>query len=201
LWLFCFMELYKDKYKTQSTRLQGYDYTQNGMYFVTICTKDRECYLGEVVKGEMILNEMGKIAENFWKEIPDHFSNVRLDEFVVMPNHIHGLIEIVCDIDARRDEALPRLYTGEYPRMSEMSPMPGSLSVILGSYKSIVTKTVRKKISYILFSWQSRYYDHIIRNENKLNKIHEYIINNPEMWERDRNLPAGEAGNLENLYI
>jgi len=187
-------EKFKNKYKIESVRLKDYDYSQNGIYFLTICTKNREEYFGSIVNKEMILNEMGKIAENFWKEIPNHFSNMRLDEFVVMPNHVHGIIEILCDKHARRDEAMPRLYNGAYPKMSKISPMPGSLSVILGSYKSIITKTIRKKIPYIFFAWQSRYYDRIIRNEIELNRIREYIFNNPAKWEEDRNNP-------ENLFM
>jgi len=108
-----------------------------------------------------------------------------------MPNHIHGIVEIRdgmyirADIDGR-DEALPRLYAGEYPQMSKISPKPGSLSVIIGSFKSIVSKMANKKFPSN-FQWQPRFYDHIIRDEKSLQKIREYIQTNPQMWERDRN--------------
>ena len=183
---------FKNKYRIESSRLQGYDYSQNGMYFITICTKDREHFFGEVENGKMELNEVGKMADQFWQEIPKHFPFVKLDVHQVMPNHVHGNVEILpC---ARRDEALPRLYTGAHPQMSKISPKPGSLAVIIGSYKSIVAKMIRKQLNPITFAWQSRFYDHIIRNEIELNKIREYIITNPEMWERDRNNP-------ENLWM
>jgi putative transposase len=194
-------EKFKNEYTIKSARLKDYDYSQNGMYFVTICTKNREEYFGSIVNKEMILNEMGKIVDRFWQEIPTHFPFVNFDIYQIMPNHVHGIIEILCDKHARRDEAMPRLYNGAYPKMSKISPMAGSLSVILGSYKSIITKTIRKKIPYILFAWQSRYYDRIIRNESELNRIREYIFNNPAKWKEDRNLPAGEAGNPENLFM
>lgn len=86
------MSLYKNKYRIESSRLKKWDYSAPGHYFITICTKDRKCLFGNVTRGKMILSEMGKIAEQYWREIPDHFNHVKLDEFVVMPNHIHGII-------------------------------------------------------------------------------------------------------------
>ncbi len=182
---------FKNKYTINSTRLKNYDYSQNGMYFVTICTREKEHFFGEIENGKMILNEIGKITEKYWQEIPKHFSFVNLDEYQIMPNHIHWVIEILQD--TRRDEALPRLYTGAHPKMSKISPKQGSLSAIIGSFKSIASKTVNKKYS-IMFQWQSRFYDRIIRDDESLNKIREYIINNPQMWERDRN-------NVENIFM
>ena len=88
-------EKFKNKYTIKSTRLEGYDYSQDGMYFVTICTKDREEFFGKIEDGEMVLSKIGKIAEKFWKEIPKHFPFVILDEFVIMPNHVHLIIEII----------------------------------------------------------------------------------------------------------
>ncbi|MDO8240662.1 MAG: transposase [Candidatus Moranbacteria bacterium] len=188
---------YKSQYKIESSRLAGYDYSQNGMYFVTICTKGREEFFGRIEEGEMVLSGIGEIANQFWQEIPKHFPKVILDEYVIMPNHLHGIVEINNDrlnVDARRDEAMPRLYTGQHLEMSEISPKPGSLSVILGSFKSIVSKTTRKQLNPVTFAWQPRFYDHIIRNDVSLNKIREYIQTNPAMWERDRN-------NVENLWM
>jgi len=178
-------EKFKNKYRVGSSRLPGYDYSQNGLYFVTICTKERECFFGEIVNEKMILSEVGKIAKQYWEEIPNHFSHMHLDEFSIMPNHVHGIIEILSD--ARRDEAMPRLYNGEHRNMSEISPTSGSLAVIIGSYKSIVSKNANKKFPNAFFHWQPRFYDHIIRNDESLAKIREYIRTNPAMWERDRN--------------
>lgn len=196
-------EKFRNKYTIQSSRLQGYDYSQNGMYFITICAKDREEFLGSIIGEKMALSDIGKIANEYWQEIPNHFPFVNLDEYIVMPNHIHMILEIIKNANTRnrRDEAMPRLYTGKYPQMSKISPKSGSLSVIIGSFKSIVAKTANKQFPRIGFAWQSRFYDHIIRNDESLQKIREYIQTNPQMWERDRNLPAGEAGNLENVWI
>ncbi len=160
----------------------------------------------------MVLSPVGEIIRNFWLEIPKHFNNAILDEFIIMPNHVHGIIEINYNIGLTRrdeamprlydgnsvaintDEALPRLYDGKYPRMSKISPKLKSLPVIIGSFKSISSKIIRKKFSDINFSWQERYYDRIIRNENELNKIRQYIIDNPLKWALDRD-------NMENLYM
>lgn len=204
------MEKFKGKYRIESARLIGYDYSKMGIYFVTICTDDRWPYFGEVVGGEMVLSIIGWIADLFWQEIPVHHPYVVLDEYVVMPNHIHGLIKIQnrnhnpnC-----RDVALPRLgegnagvfdknrlikrkrtYTGDYPRMSEMSPRAGSLPVVVGSFKSALTKYVRIcGLGHTI--WQERFYDHIVGNNKSLRAIREYIRNNPKKWEQDRNNPA-----------
>ena len=200
------MSLYKNKYRIESTRLKGYDYARNGFYFVTICAKDKELYFGNIVNKKIVLSEIGKIANKFWLEIPNHFPHVKLDYYVVMPNHVHGIIVINNNDDVRgrdvrgRDVAVQRLYTdvdkkynGKYPRMSKISPKPKSLSTIIRSYKSIVSKIVHIKYSEYCFAWQTRFHDHIIRSDDELNRVRQYIINNPEKWELDRN-------NKENLY-
>jgi len=195
-------ELFQNKYRVESARLPNYDYGQPGYYFITICTKNRRHYFSDIIDGEMILNDVGQIAARYWLEIPKHFSNVVLDEFIIMPNHIHGIIEIRKNDGVNcRDEALPRLYTppprlytGKYPNMSKISPKSKSLSVIIGSFKSICTKTINKIYGTNHFAWQSRFYEHIVRNEISLHNIQQYIYYNPQMWHRDRN-------NLENLLM
>jgi REP element-mobilizing transposase RayT len=155
------------------------------------------CFLGDVVKGKMILSKIGEIADKFWKEIPQHFDNAQLDEFIVMPNHIHGILVIVeknRKNNKYRDEALPRLYKGDFPQMAKISPKPKSLPVIVGSYKSIFKRICAKEHAKIGFEWQTRYYDHIIRNKEELQRIREYIINNPLKWDEDKN-------NIENLWM
>jgi REP element-mobilizing transposase RayT len=191
-------DLYKNKYRIKSARYEGYDYSQLGYYFVTICTAGREMYFGEVISencldyngdisdASVALTEMGKIANKFWLEIPRHFPNVILDEYIIMPNHVHGIIIIDKN---RRDEAMPRLYEGDFPQMSKISPKPQSLSVIVGSYKSICTKIININFLKSDFSWQPRFYDRIIRHEEELNNIRNYIINNPIKWALDRNNP------------
>ena len=181
---------FKNKYKINSARLKNYDYSQNGVYFVTICTKNKEDYFGEIENEKINLNEAGKIANKYWLEIPNHFPSVRLGEFIVMPNHLHGIIEIFNDID----EAVPRLYTGQHPLMSRISPKAKSLSVVIGSFKSIVSKTINKQLPNLKFFWQPRFYEHIIRKDESLNKIREYIKINPREWKKDKN-------NLENIFM
>ena len=192
------IEKFRNKYTIKSDRLEGYDYSQNGIYFVTICAKNREYFFGSIENGRMCLTDIGKIANEFWKEIPKHFPFVILDEFIVMPNHVHGIIEICNKADACRDEALPRLYIGKYPLMSKMSPKQKSLSVIVGSFKAVVSKISNKKFPDVNFQWQSRFYDHIIRNDESLDKIREYVQINPKMWEQDKNkLEASIEASME----
>jgi len=184
-------EKFKQKYSIKSVRLQGYDYAQNGMYFVTICAKDKEHFFGEIENGEMILNEIGKIANQFWQEIPKHFPFVNLDEYQIMPNHVHGIIEIINrDFvetpfmaswglpDAEKilqntqnagnpRDAINRVSTEDNKKRGgitgENNPMlnPNSLSKIIRWYKGRCTFEIKKQFNPILFAWQSRYYDHI----------------------------------------
>ncbi len=180
------MDLFKNKYRIGSARLKNWDYSNIGYYFVTICTKDRKYFFGDVKNSEMQLFVIGEMAEKFWMEIPKHFKNVKLDRHIVMPNHIHGIINIFkkCGrneaMPNRRNEAMPRFYR-------KISPKPKSLSVIIGSFKSVVTKFVNDEYPSFHFQWQSRFYDHIVRDEESLNRIRNYIDLNPEKWERDRN--------------
>jgi putative transposase len=176
----------------RSLRLKGYDYTQTGAYFVTIVTKDRECSFGEIANNEMQLNECGALTAKCWHEIPQHFKSVALGAWVVMPNHVHGVLVINANVGggipvgARHASPLP------------VSPRPGpqrqSIGAIVGSFKSAVTKhinTLRDTPGAPV--WQRNYYEHIIRNEVALNRIQQYILNNPLRWARDKDLlKAGE---------
>ena len=135
----------------------------------------------------MELSNIGRITKQCWLDIPKHYPNVSIDEFIIMPNHIHGIV--VINKNDGRDEAMPRLYIGQYPRMSQISPTSNSLSTIVGSYKSICTKQIRKLYNKN-FQWQSRFYDHIIRNEESLNHTRQYIQENPIKWEFDLNNPG-----------
>jgi REP element-mobilizing transposase RayT len=172
-------------------RLENYDYSQNGMYFVTICVKRREFLLGDIDEGGMRLSEVGKIAEQCWREIPLHFPDVRLDEFIIMPNHLHGIIGIIGNNNVGNDIVGNNNYCSL--RDTEwQTKWSRSLSSVIRGFKIGVTKWCRE--NNLRFSWQKSYYDHIIRNEISLNKIREYIQINPKMWKRDKN-------NMENLLI
>jgi len=176
------MELYKQKFRIKSSRLPKWDYGSMGAYFITICIKYKKCHVGTIMDGKLELNHVGKIAKKYWLQIPCHFSCVSLDQFIIMPNHMHGIIVIN---KQRRDEALPRLYNGDYRKMSQISPNPRSIPVIIGSYKSIVTKTINRENPNISFAWQSRFHDRIIRNHTEWNYVQQYIKNNPFKWKRD----------------
>ncbi|MCK4420151.1 transposase [candidate division WOR-3 bacterium] len=192
------MSFYKKKYRVESSRLKSWDYASTGYYFVTVCTKDKKCYFGNVTEKEIRLSEIGEVVQGFWLKIPEHFGNVELDEYVMMPNHLHGILIIEKGKNCR-DEALPRLYTGKYPNMSRISPKAVSLSVIIGSYKSICTKKIRNS-GVTSYSWQSGFYDHIIRNRKSLLKIREYIINNPLRWQYDQENPEGSPDGFEKEF-
>ncbi|HSW88307.1 MAG TPA: transposase [Candidatus Saccharimonadales bacterium] len=173
---------YKDKYRIDSTRLKGYDYSQNGIYFITICTKNREPYFGEIISGNMYVTEIGKIVQKFWMEIPQHFPFVTLDKFVVMPNHIHGILMINKDKPfGVETQHIASLREGEY--INKFQPQSMNISSIIRGYKAgVKTWTVKNNID---FAWQPRFHDRIIRDERELHTVQEYIKNNPKNWEKD----------------
>ena len=175
-------ELFLGQYQVESQRLPDWDYTAPGWYFVTICTKERNPYFGEIVDGEMIRNELGKIAHNFWFEIPSHHGNVSIDEFIIMPDHVHGILrltDIEDVVETLHATSLRKESNSNSGYYKGISPKKGSLSTIIRSYKSAVTREIHKHRSPS-FAWQSRYYDHIIRTETDLDDLREYIHLNPE---------------------
>jgi putative transposase len=180
----------------KQNRLKNYDYSQQGMYFVTICTKNREYLFGEIENGKMILNGVGEIANKCWLEIPNHFPHVFLDEFVVMPNHIHGVIEIknvgnnIKNVGNNIKNVGNNNYCSLHPWQTVWSK---SISSAVRGFKIGVTKWCRRN-DWKKFAWQKSFHDRIIRNEKELNKIREYIFKNPQNWETDRN-------NNENLWM
>ena len=154
-------------------RLKDYDYSQSGYYYVTICTQNREYIFGDISNVAMILNQYGDVAKNSWLDLPNHHKNTQLDAFVIMPNHIHGII-------------IKNKPVGNRPACSVNKN--NNLSVIIGSYKSTVTKQINR-IDKPAFQWQKSFHDHIIRTTNSLNNIREYIVNNPLTWNNDENNP------------
>ncbi|ATA73889.1 MULTISPECIES: transposase [Capnocytophaga] len=173
-----------DIHKRRSIRLKGYDYSREGLYFITICCQNREHYFGEIVDGKMQLNEIGKIAYNEWINTETIRKNVVLHSFVVMPNHFHAIIEITHQ--CRGVLHTPNDITLHTPNDNEKgvcnTPLRSpsqTLGAIVRGYKSVVSK----KIGFSV--WQRNYYEHIIRNEESYFKIHEYIENNPAKWEED----------------
>ena len=173
----------------RSVRLKDYGYVQAGAYFVTICTCNRDCLLGEVVDGEMRLNEYGEIARNEWIKTASVRANVVLDVFVIMPNHIHGIIILTDDVGATRrvartmGEAPPR----PYDRNGKMQS--GSIGAIIGQFKSVATKRINVRRGTLgLPVWQRNYYERVLR-EDELDRVRAYIQNNPAQWEMDAENP------------
>ena len=186
-----------------SLRLKGYDYAQNGLYFITICCQDRVHWFGNVVNGEMKLNENGKIAQQCWLEIPEHFPDVTLHEFIIMPNHIHGIVEIVgankYSPQNIMENISPEIGANVFPDKTGANVFPDktganvysplrSPSKTIGSvvrgFKIGVMKRIRST-SDVKTIWQRNYYEHIIQNEHSFDRISEYIINNPLNWGKD----------------
>ena len=215
--------------RRRSIRLRDYDYAEPGAYFVTICTQDRQCLFGETVGGEMAMSTYGRVVAAYWQAIPSHLPRVELDEWVVMPNHLHGILVIVDHADEThgmprgrgeafpesmtcRGEAFPQSGTIELATSEAESPIalqgdsrnasplqrpttpagptPGSLGAIVGNFKSVTTRRVnRMRHSPGARVWQRNYYEHIIRDEDTLRRVREYILNNPARWDEDRENP------------
>ncbi|MDR0829716.1 MAG: hypothetical protein LBN95_06355 [Prevotellaceae bacterium] len=226
----------------RSVRIKNYDYSRRGLYCVTICTENRTNFFGEIIDEKMNLSNVGIIANVLWYEIPNHAQNVELHEFVIMPNHIHGILEFTDKTDNnyvlhnenktaeaivgagyalpsmkngemainRAEYALPLMKNGEMainraghtlPLHPEMATMPkqrtgelpqsrfqnigkNTLSSIIGSYKSAVTKHAHRL--EFPFGWQRNLWEHIIRDYEDYNRITEYILSNPKNWEKDK---------------
>lgn len=172
-------EKFQDRYRVKSARLSEYDYSQPWAYFVTICTQNRRPWFGNVDDGEMKFSEIGKIVRECWESIPEHFSNIRPDEFAVMPNHLHGIIEIL----SCRDGACP------VSTESEDAKKPPTLSTTVGSFKSTCARRIHGAYPDSGFAWQPRFYDHVIQNDESLRMIREYIQINPSEWGKDEENP------------
>jgi putative transposase len=176
------------KHHRRSIRLPGYDYSQAGAYFMTIVAYQRDCLFGEIINREMKLNNFGKIAEECWIAIPEHFTNVELGAYVIMPNHVHGIIVVHEMVDDdRRGAALLRPYDNN-TNSHKINVKPGSLGAIIRSYKSAVSYRINKEHNATGI-WQRNYYEHIIRNETDLQNKSDYIEANPILWDQDDNNP------------
>lgn len=188
---------FQNKYCIESTRLKNWDYGWNAPYFVTICTQNRECFFGDVVGGDMVLNDIGKIVETEWLKTfemrPD--MNLEMGQFVVMPNHFHAIIGIGenefnsqrnMHLDTQRRDAMHCVSTTNATTnepKNKFGPQSKNLASIIRGFKIGVTKNAR--LINPDFAWQPRYHDHIIRNEESFYKISEYIFNNPANWQED----------------
>jgi len=203
-------ERFHDKYRIPSARLRNWDYGWNAMYFVTICTQIHDCYFGDIISNDMILSEIGSFAHQNWNNIPNQFPYVELDVFVVMPNHIHGIIVINKMDDEHpgtigRDaigtigrDAINRVSTKPEP---ESQPQPenninggitGIHNPMLHDNLSRIIRWYKGRVSFEShkinagFDWQPRFHEHIIRNDESYQRISEYIQNNPANWHDDK---------------
>ena len=175
-----------DQHHRRSVRLRGYDYSQPGTYFLTVCTHDRECLFGDVLDGEITFNEAGRIIDECWHDLPDHYPYVALDAFVVMPNHVHGLVVLQDTVGAGLKPA--------HARREERYALPE----IVRGFKTFSARRINRVTGRIGQPiWQRNYYEHVIRNEADLDSIREYIVGNPAKWREDPDNPRNVPGPTE----
>ena len=186
------MKFDPDKHHRRSIRLKGYDYSQSGAYFFTLCTRDRECLFGKIVDGQMRPNLFGEIVQTCWDDLPRHYPHIELDAFVIMPNHVHGII-VITNVGAQ--------FIAPNTQDADRAP---TLGEIARSFKARSTRLIRKTddgtteqgvinraptTTTTGFGWQRNYYEHIIRDEKALHNIRRYIIENPLRWTDDEENP------------
>jgi REP element-mobilizing transposase RayT len=160
----------------KSIRLPKYDYAQEGAYFITVVTKNRNCLFGQISEGIICLNPFGNIVSQVWESIPKHHPKTVVHPFIIMPNHIHGIINIV-----RARRAVPLHQSEEFGK-----PVPGSIPTIVRSFKSESTRRINVfRNTPGAKVWQRNYYEHVIRGEKDYESIYEYILTNPQNWLKD----------------
>lgn len=192
-------DLFRNKYRIPSIRLQNWDYRWAGVYFITFCTRNREHYFGTIENGRMQLSAIGIIADVLWHEIKNHANNVELGAYVVMPNHVHGMLILKTGDSVETGHALslqPQPPQPQPPKPQPTDPSHSigqqrfqhignnSVSSIIGSYKSAVSKHAHR-LGYE-FGWQTGFYDHVIRDQPSFERIQTYINENPMKWNGDK---------------
>jgi REP element-mobilizing transposase RayT len=175
-------------------RLARFDYSQPGGYFITLTTLDRACSLGQVTKGGVALSQFGTIVEKVWVDLPRRFSNLYLDERVVMPNHLHGIFFLGSPPESDREDSDTR-YTYPAPPITQSAPAagtkPGSMSAVIQNFSSTTTRSInRLRGTPGSRFWLQRGFEHVIRGERELRRIREYIRLNPERWGQDPENPG-----------
>lgn len=194
------MTLFKDQYRIESARFKDWDYRRTGTYFITICTKNKQKIFGRIVNDKMILNDIGKIVNQEWLRRIKFRNYAELDEYIIMPNHVHGIILLHNDklekkifYDELRIEARDKYFNPDSEKNiferkgitdKRIHMNAKSISSIIAQFKSNSTKKIRSNC-FKDFNWQTRFYDHIIRTEKGLKNIREYIHNNPIKWNLD----------------
>lgn len=194
-----------DIHHRKSIRLKRYNYSKEGAYFVTICAQNRECLFGSIVDEKIILNTAGKMIDSWWKKLFEKFPNIAMDEYIIMPNHIHGIIQIVGAIPCNRPNSDSPQFDENQTNKNEtimnkgenmVSPLQSQntydgLGQYISWFKRMSTNEYIRNVKQNNWQpfdkrlWQQNYYEHIILDENDLNRIREYIINNPANWKKD----------------
>ena len=180
--------------RRRSIRLQGYDYSQVGAYYITVCTRDRECLFGDVVNGQMKLNEAGKIIQSVWEGLPHFYEGIELNAFIIMPNHVHGVIVIWAQVGAIHEFPLSAIGKSLtiVERVSDRRRM--LLAKLVGRFKMVTAKQINAlRGSSGQPLWQRNYYEHVIHDGRSLNHIRQYIADNLVQWGFDRENPAVSA--------
>jgi putative transposase len=184
------VEKFKDQYRIPSSRLAEYDYGSNAAYFVTICTRNRTHDFGSIVDGSMQLSTLGQAAANCWAEIPNHFGFVLLDGFVVMPNHVHGILVFDKPMETKNIQTETQNIQTETQNVASLQgsknrfgPQSQNLGSVVRGYKIGVTQFARKNGNP--FVWQERYHEHVIRDEHEYQRVFTYIQENPRKWAED----------------
>jgi putative transposase len=195
-----------DIHRRRSIRLTGYDYSQRGCYFITVCTQGRRCLFGEIETGRMILNDAGRMVGRWWNELKNKYNNIEIDEYVVMPNHCHGIINIAETVGAKIVGAdlcvCPDNNMGENVKNKKGehigSPLQGSpiqkwpMYTMIQWFKTMTTNEYIRNVKQNHWEpfdgklWQRNYYEQIVRDEMSLRRIREYIANNPYIWQQDK---------------
>lgn len=192
-----------EAHRRRSIRLKGYDYSRVGAYFVTVCTQDRACLFGNVVDGEMLMNDAGRMVRAEWLALVARFPSIGLDAFVVMPNHVHGIIVIA------EDPVGAGLVPAPAPACSwATTRVVPTVGDIVGAFKSVTTVVYTRGVRQTGWTpfrgrlWQRNYYEHIIRSEQSLDRIRQYIVGNPLRWHLDRENPerTGEDDRWDELF-
>jgi putative transposase len=188
------MPKFRNKYRIESARLVGYDYGSEGAYFITICTHDRLNHFGQITSGQMHLNQLGIIAHRLWSEIPEKFPFALLGAFVIMPNHVHGIVII-----HTQQQQLPVHQSDEDIGTDEIKQHQQPRGGITGEHNPMLVLNISRIIRWYTgrcsfemhkinpdFRWQKRFYDHIIRNHDSFQRIEKYILENPKKWAEDK---------------
>ena len=178
------MGKWKGKYRIPSARHSLWDYGADGAYFITICIKNRKHHFGKCIDGKMKMTTVGAMVQDFWYEIPRHFSFVELGEFIVMPNHIHGMLILN---KSQYENPIENDTSGKTIAQKRFRNQgKGTVSSIVGAFKSVCSKHIHTDFPQLDFEWQERFWDNIVRDDDAFEQISHYIKHNPENWDKDK---------------